>query len=169
MFKKIKANKEVDRVFSLAEKAASLPMPTPTFIAEVRFELLFLFFFLMDYRKFYKLDQFLREKILDVFLERISAELSGDQQQKKDIVRVLYDKRITGYFEMIKTARKIKDFLRPASEYIEAMALYLMEKKHFSSFEADKIDQVWQELTHQKGIMTESIAISISMHGQGLL
>jgi hypothetical protein len=168
MFNRIKANKEIDRVFSLAEEAASLLIPIPTFIAEVRFELLFLFFFLMDYRRFHRLDQVLREKILDVFLERISAELSGGEE--KDTVRVLYEKRIADYFGMIKTAKKMGDFLKPASEYIEAMALYLMEKQHFSSASADQIDLVWQEITPEKrGTLAEPIAISISMHGQGLL
>ena len=45
-----------------------------------------------------------------------------------------------------------------------------MEKQHFSSASAAQIDLVWQEITPEKrGTLAEPIAISISMHGQGLL
>lgn len=168
MFNKIKANREIDTVFALAEEAANLPMPVPTFIKEVRFELLFFFFFLLDYRKFHKLNQSLRKAILDTFLKRVSTEVSGERS--KYITEVLYEKRMAGYFEMIENARKTRDFLMPASEYIEATALYLMEKGHFSLESTAQIDIVRQEINPKNiGKLVEPIQISISMHSLALL
>jgi hypothetical protein len=166
MFEKQKASKEVDRIFEMAEATATLPMPFPTYNSNVRFELLFLFFFLLDYRKFINLDQSLRSKILDVFIERVAAGLTGGGTKAAD---ALYDQRIGVYYAIMQRTKTVGDFLEPASDYIELLALYASDTGHFPAPNLSVAEMEAEITSSLQGKLKEPIAMSIAMHAQGLL
>jgi len=167
MVSKSKANVEVERIFRLAQETALIPMPFPVYIDEVRFELLFFYFFLLDYRQFSTFDDDRRTKIFDEFIEQMSNEIAYDRP--KDMANALYECRIGTYFHLINNSKTIGEFLTPASEYIEVMARYLQEKGYFSGATGSNIEEARREIPLEMLGLAKNIAISISMHSMGLL
>ncbi len=166
-FKK-KAQQEVDKIFSISDKAANLMLPMPLFIWEVKFEFLFLFYFLHDYRVFHKFDQSFRETIADEFIKRVSQE-SGNTDTL-ELAEALYNQRISQYFNMVKTAQTVGDFTHSVARYIEALVVYMKNEERFSDDSPEIIlDKVNQSYPDEIGSLAEPISMSISMHSTGLL
>lgn len=169
MENKLKAKKEIARIFQLAEETATVPLPVPTYLPYIRFELLFLFLFLLDYREYIKFEQSQRDKIIDEFIIKIADELSGEREMER--ATTLYQKRIDDYFAITKNSKKVGDFLKSVSEYIEALYIEHSEHKLSSKpFISNNEEESMQELiSKMKGELIEPLSISIAMNAKGLI
>lgn len=160
MFKKRKVKKYVDLMFNLATLTATLPKHMLLFFYEVRMELLFFFFFLVDCSALRKMNQNVREKSLDLFVKRLANELGGRKTKKK--AELICLERVNSYYRIIRNANSMSDFLKSASEYIEAMALYSNEKKQICEAQVEQLDNVRSEFSYVRhGKLAEPIAMSI--------
>jgi len=161
MFDKLKIREKVNNIFDLAEKAGTVLLSSPTYLGEVRFELLFFFFFWLDYREYFHLGNEIREKIIDEFLERVSKEFENKDSLKR--ITILHQQRINKYFQLSRSNKTIGEFLENTSKYIAALA-YFFQKEQYP-FDKN-IENIFNEISKESvDSLSKAIAKSIFLHG----
>lgn len=95
------------------------------------FELSFFYYFIYDYKMFSHLDNKLREKILNIFLQKIQANRSDDFPDLKSIDK-FYEMRIFTYFTITQKIAKMEEFSEKCADYINTLLTYSEKNNVFT-------------------------------------
>ncbi len=144
-----KENFYVNKVFKMVEDGMGLVTPWRTLDSAdkdfLSFELSFFYFFIYDYKMFSKLDDELRTKILNRFLEKIQASRTNDFKDVKELDK-FYERRIFSYFKIRQETQKMGDFGERCADYINTLITF-SEKKNV--FTGHNVEQAEKELKPQ--------------------
>ena len=105
------------------------------------FELSFFYYFIYDYKMFSHLNNKLRGKILNAFLENIQLNRSADFPDLK-IIDKLYEIRVSTYFTITKKVSKMGEFGEKCADYINTLLTYSEKNNVFTCHDLDQAEKV---------------------------
>lgn len=131
------------------------------------FELTFFYYFIYDYKMFSQLDNALRKKILDKFVEKIQSSRSSDFPDLKAIDR-FYETRIFTYFTITQRIKKMGEFSDKCADYINTLLTY-SEKNNV--FTCHNFDQAEKELKPniESNKYTDELKVLLALSSSPLL
>ncbi len=109
------------------------------------FELSFFYYFIYDYKMFSQLDNEIRGKILNVFLEKFQSSRPDDFPDLDELGK-FYETRIFTYFTIIQNIQNMGEFGERCADYINILLSY-SEKNNV--FACHSLDQAEKELRPQ--------------------
>jgi len=161
----------VDKIFKMVEDGMALVTPWGILDSAdkdfLSFELAFFYFFIYDYKMFSKLDNDLRTKILNKFLERIQASRPSDFEDAKEVNKY-YEKRIFSYFKIRQEIRKMGEFGERCADYIDTLVSFSEKKNVFTCY---SLEQAESELKPQiePNKYTEELKVLLTVSSSPLM
>ena len=139
-------NLYADKVLKMVEQGMGLIKPWGTLDSAdkdfLSFELAFFYFFIYDYKVFSQMDNDLRKRVLNKFLETIQASRPNDFKDAKEVDKY-YEKRIFSYFKIRQATQKMGEFGERCADYMNTLVTYSENKNVFT---AHSLDQAESEL-----------------------
>jgi len=130
--------------FKMVKHAEGLITPFgPLYFADrdfVTFELLFFYYFIYDYKMFSQLDNEIRGKILNTFLEKIQSSRPDDFPDLKSINK-FYETRIFTYFTITQKIGKMGEFGEKCADYINILLTYSEKNNVFTCHNFDQAEK----------------------------
>ncbi len=131
------------------------------------FELSFFYYFIYDYKMFSQLDNEIRVKILNVFLENLQSSRPDDFPDLNELGK-LYETRIFTYFTIRQNIQKMGEFGERCADYINILLSY-SEKNNV--FTCHNLDQAEKELRPQieQDKYTDELKVLLTLSSSPLL
>jgi len=104
------------------------------------FELSFFYYFIYDYKMFSQLDDKLRGRILNAFLEKICLSRADDFPDLKAINK-FYDIRIFTFFTIKQKTEKMGEFSEKCADYINTLLTYSEKNNVFTCHNFDQAEK----------------------------
>jgi hypothetical protein len=131
------------------------------------FELSFFYFFIYDYMMFSQLDNEIRPKILDLFLEKIQSSKPNDFPDMKELDK-FYERRIFTYFTIKQNIQNMGEFSERCAEYINILLSYSETKNVYTCHNFDQAEKELRPHIEQDKY-TDELKVLLSLSSSPLL
>lgn len=166
-----KENFYADKIFKMVEDGMGLVTPWGILDSAdkdfLSFELAFFYFFIYDYKMFSKLDNKLRTRIVNKFLEKIQTSRPSDFKDVKEVDKY-YNKRIFSYLKIRQETQKMGEFGDRCADYINTLITF-SEKNNV--FTGHTLEQAESELKPQiePNKYTEELKVLLTVSSSPLM